>query len=109
MSNYWFVYIARCADGSYYCGVTTDPHRRQSQHNGVVPGGAKYTRSRRPVQFVYTCRYASRGDALRHEARLKKLSHADKSKYDNANYTKKGSYRGPAPVLSPGRGGGAAG
>lgn len=48
----WYVYILECADGTYYCGVTTDMDRRLAQHNGLLPGGAKYTRSRRPVRVI---------------------------------------------------------
>ena len=48
----WHVYIAECADGTYYCGVTTDLLRRLDQHNGILPGGAKYTRTRRPVKII---------------------------------------------------------
>ena len=48
----WFVYMAECADGTYYCGVTTDVPKRMDQHNGRKPGGAKYTRSRRPVGLL---------------------------------------------------------
>ena len=45
----WYVYLVECGDGSLYCGVTTNPERRVDAHNGLRPGGAKYTRSRRPV------------------------------------------------------------
>ncbi|MDL2272304.1 GIY-YIG nuclease family protein [Desulfovibrio sp. OttesenSCG-928-I05] len=48
----WYVYILECADGTYYCGVTTDMERRLAQHNGLLPGGAKYTRPRRPVRVI---------------------------------------------------------
>ena len=47
----WFVYLARCADGSLYTGVTTDPARRERAHNRGR--GAAYTRSRRPVRLVH--------------------------------------------------------
>ncbi|MGC8780670.1 MAG: GIY-YIG nuclease family protein, partial [Anaerolineae bacterium] len=46
-----FVYVVRCADGTYYTGWTTDLARRIAQHN-AGRGGA-YTRSRRPVTLVY--------------------------------------------------------
>jgi len=48
----WYVYLLECADGTYYCGVTTDIARRLTQHNGILPGGAKYTRTRRPVKVI---------------------------------------------------------
>ena len=43
----WFVYLARCADGTLYTGVTTDPARRERAHNRGR--GAAYTRSRRLI------------------------------------------------------------
>ena len=48
----WCVYLLECADGTYYCGVATDIAQRVEQHNGILPGGAKYTRSRRPVKVI---------------------------------------------------------
>jgi predicted GIY-YIG superfamily endonuclease len=32
MSGTWWVYLLRCADGSLYCGVTTDLDRRLAEH-----------------------------------------------------------------------------
>lgn len=52
----WSVYLLECADGTYYCGVAKCIDFRLAQHNGMKPGGAKYTRSRRPVKLL-----ASRG------------------------------------------------
>lgn len=48
----WKVYLLECADGTYYCGVTNCLDRRLAQHNGLRPGGAKYTRPRRPVTLL---------------------------------------------------------
>ena len=72
----WFVYIARCSDGSLYTGVTTDPDRRESVHN--AGRGAAYTRSRRPVRLVYRESARDRGAALRREAAIKRLARARK-------------------------------
>ena len=72
----WFVYIARCSDGSLYTGVTTDPDRRESLHN--AGRGAAYTRSRRPVRLVYRESARDRGAALRREAAIKRLARARK-------------------------------
>ena len=44
-----WTYIVRCADGSLYTGWTKDLDKRLEAHNGQIPGGAKYTRTRRPV------------------------------------------------------------
>ena len=52
VTDFWKVYLLECADGSYYCGVAKYLERRLAQHNGVQPGGAKYTRSRRPVKLL---------------------------------------------------------
>jgi len=68
----WFVYLLRCRDGTLYAGITTDVGRRVAQHNAGT--AARYTRSRRPVALVYQVRASSRGDALRREAALRKLS-----------------------------------
>ena len=37
----WHVYLLRCADGSLYCGVSTDVERRIRPHNGELTGGAR--------------------------------------------------------------------
>lgn len=75
----WRVYLLRCADGTLYCGTTTDTSRRLAQHNGELAGGARYTRSRRPVTLVAERPCASRSEALRLEARVKKTPRARKA------------------------------
>jgi len=73
----WFVYLLRCSDNSLYCGVTTDIMRRELEHNQSAKG-AKYTRVRRPVTMVYQQTLANRSEACKAEARLKKLTKAQK-------------------------------
>jgi len=72
----WTVYLARCADGSLYTGITTDPARRLGQHNRGC--GAAYTRSRLPVVLVYLEQAENWGQALRREHAIKRMSRADK-------------------------------
>ena len=72
----WFVYLARCADGTLYTGVTTDLEARQRAHN--AGRGAAYTRSRLPVAIVYREPAAARGAALRRELAIKRLSRREK-------------------------------
>lgn len=74
----WFVYILRCADGTFYTGVTTDVQRRLTEHNAGT--GAKYTRSRGPLTCVWQGSATSRSTACKREAALKRLSRADKQK-----------------------------
>lgn len=76
----FFVYVAHCSDGSYYTGITTDMDRRERAHNGEVQGGARYTKTRRPVRLVYHESYPNRSAASKRESMLKKLSHAQKAR-----------------------------
>ncbi len=71
-----FVYLLRCADGTLYCGWSTDPHRRLEQHQ--AGSASRYTRSRRPVELVWTLECATRSEAMREEARIKRLPAAEK-------------------------------
>ena len=72
------VYLLRCADGTLYCGWTTDMESRLEAHNAGK--GAKYTRSRRPVELVYTEEYEDRHEALSREWHIKRMSRAEKDK-----------------------------
>jgi uncharacterized protein (TIGR02453 family) len=72
----WFVYLARCGDGTFYTGVTTDPAARERAHN--AGRGAAYTRSRLPVSLVHLEPAAGRGAALRRELAIKRLRRKEK-------------------------------
>jgi putative endonuclease len=71
-----FVYLLRCADRSLYCGWSTDPDRRLRQHQAGT--ASRYTRTRRPVQLVWTAEFDSRSEAMREEARIKRLPASEK-------------------------------
>ncbi len=71
-----YCYILECADGTYYTGWTTDPKRRERQHNRGR--GARYTRVRCPVRLVYVEEQPDRTSAMRRERRLKMLKHDQK-------------------------------
>ncbi len=71
-NNKNYVYIVECCDGSLYTGWTTDVDKRVEAHNSGK--GAKYTRSRRPVELVYTEELPTKEDALSREAAIKKLT-----------------------------------
>lgn len=71
-----YVYMLRCADGTLYSGYSTNPFRRAAAHNSGH--GAKYTRSRLPVELVYIENSESKSEALKREAALKKLPRTEK-------------------------------
>ena len=73
MSNSWWVYILRCADQSLYTGVTKDPERRLQEHNHG-PKGARYTRSRRPVNLVLSVALPFKEDAYQAEYQIKRMN-----------------------------------
>jgi len=68
----WFVYMLRCSDRSLYTGITTDLTKRLKHHNEGM--GARYTRSRLPVELVYQEDAVDRSAAQRREAQIKALS-----------------------------------
>ena len=73
----WYVYILRCADDTLYTGITTDLERRVREHNGTSRG-ARYTRTRRPVELVYYEESDGRADATRREGEIKEMTSARK-------------------------------
>lgn len=75
----YFVYLLKCFDGSFYCGIAKDLDKRLKQHNGLIKGGSAYTRSKRPVKLIYFEKYKTRSGALKREYEIKKLSHKKKS------------------------------
>jgi putative endonuclease len=78
----WIVYLIRCADESLYCGITNNLENRLIAHNSGR--GAKYTRSRRPVELVAASSEMTKSDALKLEYRVKQLP-ASKKKLEFKN------------------------
>lgn len=79
----YYVYIVRCDDNTLYTGITTELERRVYEHN-YTNKGAKYTRSRRPVELVYFEDALNRSEACRREYEIKKMSRRDKlTLFDN--------------------------
>lgn len=75
----WYVYILRCADGSFYTGITTDVARRLAEHNGNDKLGARYTRARRPVSLAHVEAVEGRSAAARREATIRRLGRSGKA------------------------------
>jgi predicted GIY-YIG superfamily endonuclease len=69
-----FVYILRCADGSYYTGSTIDLEMRMAQHQtGYFKG---YTSSRLPVALIWQQEFATEHEAFISERQIKGWSRA---------------------------------
>ena len=72
----FYVYILRCADGSYYTGHTDSLESRVAAHDrGEFPG---YNQTRRPVRLVYAEGFYSREEALASERQIKGWRRAKK-------------------------------
>jgi len=73
----YYLYVLKCADETLYTGITVDLKRRVGEHNSSKLG-AKYTKSRRPVNLVYSKEFIDRSTASKEEARIKALSRKEK-------------------------------
>ncbi|HWJ80731.1 MAG TPA: GIY-YIG nuclease family protein [Nocardioides sp.] len=79
-----FVYMLRCADGSYYVGSTRDLALRLWQHQTGT--GAAYTRRRLPVELVWSAEYSNIGDAFFWEKRIQGWSRAKREALIRGDY-----------------------
>ena len=76
MGNY--VYILKCGDGSLYCGYTNDVEKRFEKHKSGK--GAKYTRSRLPLEIVHIEEFEDKSSALKRECEIKSMPRVKKER-----------------------------
>jgi putative endonuclease len=82
---FFHVYILKCRDGSYYTGHTDDIEKRISEHKlGSIP--TCYTKTRLPVEVVFTEAFATRVEALDMEQRIKGWSRRKKEALINGDW-----------------------
>jgi putative endonuclease len=74
----WVLYVLRCKDGTFYCGITNHLERRILQHNAGK--GARYTKGRGPVVLLKSWPAASMSAALKAERAFKALSKEEKQR-----------------------------
>ena len=98
-----WLYILRCAGGSYYVGTSRsdDLDLRVSQHQQGTFGG--YTATGRPVVLVYSCHFDRIDEAVAYERQVKGSSRAKKEAlirgdFDALPALSKRGYRPAAPV-----------
>jgi predicted GIY-YIG superfamily endonuclease len=95
----FFVYMVRCADGTLYTGLARNPQARAQVHNSGK--GAKYTRSRLPVELVYSEPCDSLGAALKRERQLKPWPRARKEALIALACPRSADPRGDSPGATP--------
>ncbi|MGN0955418.1 GIY-YIG nuclease family protein [Dialister sp.] len=73
----YFTYMVRCADGTLYTGFTVDDlEKRIRTHNSGK--GARYTRSRLPVELVWYRRFSTEHEARSLEWHMKRKTRKEK-------------------------------
>ncbi len=70
----WHIYFVRTRYGSLYTGIATDVARRLTEHGQANGRGAKYLRSKGPLELAYQTKIGNRALALKVERCVKKLS-----------------------------------
>jgi len=78
------VYILKCTDNTLYTGITNNLEKRLKMHNWEIPGWAKYTRARLPVELVYSEEVWNRSKASKRELQMKKLTREKKLELINS-------------------------
>ena len=78
-----WMYILKCADGSYYVGSTTNLEFRMSQHQ--LGKGSRYTSGRLPVELVYGEEYDRIADAYTREKQIQNWGRAKREALINGD------------------------
>ena len=65
----WHVYLLKCGDDSFYCGITNNLKERLDEHNARK--GAKYTKTRLPVELAHSEEFPDKSSARKREIEIK--------------------------------------
>ncbi len=76
----YFVYILRTSSNTLYTGQTKNLEKRMTEHKSKSKRSSKYMRSFKSFELVYQEKYSTRGEALKREAEIKKLTKAKKER-----------------------------
>ena len=71
-----YVYMVRCANGSFYTGYTKDVEQRIATHNAGK--GGRYTRAHRPVALVACWQFPTQRSAMQVEYQIKQMPRSRK-------------------------------
>ncbi len=81
----YYVYILKCADKTFYTGITSDLTKRIESHQAGTFKGS-YTSTRRPVKLSFYCEFTDPNMAIETEKQIKKWSQAKKKALINGQY-----------------------
>ena len=76
----WSIYIIRCGDRSLYTGISNDVAKRFAVHQSGKSSSTKYTRTRQPLELVFTAEIGTRSAASIIEYRVKQLTKRNKER-----------------------------
>ena len=88
--EYFFIYILKCSDDSYYTGHTDNIEKRISEHRfGKYDC---YTAKRLPVKLVFAQTFTTRDEAFAAERKIKNWSRKKKESLIEKNWKKLSLY-----------------
>jgi putative endonuclease len=74
------VYILKTSGNTLYTGQTNNLEKRLKEHNSKTIKSAKYTRCFDNCELFYKEEYSTRGEAMKREAEIKRMTRAQKEK-----------------------------
>jgi len=80
-----YVYILKCADDTYYTGVTSNLEQRLFQHSTGFYKNS-YTSKRRPITLMFYAEFTDITIAIAKEKQVKKWSRAKKEALINGEF-----------------------
>ncbi|WP_138434637.1 GIY-YIG nuclease family protein [Winogradskyella algicola] len=82
-----YVYILKCADDTYYTGITSNLPKRINEHT-IGLHKDSYTYSRRPFKMVFYAEFTDINLAIKTEKQIKNWSRAKKEALINGDFEK---------------------
>ena len=76
VSKPYFIYVLQTEDNSLYCGNSDNVEKRFEKHKTGL--GAKYTKSHKPKEIVFSQQFSTKAAAMKAEYKFKKLDRKTK-------------------------------
>jgi putative endonuclease len=78
MPDKFYTYLLLTENNKLYCGYTDDLEKRFKAHTGGK--ASRFTRANKPLKIVYYEEHLTKSEAMKSEARIKKLTRKQKEK-----------------------------